>query len=66
MAVYRDVERPSVEEESRTEGIEHVIWARREGEATRVFMRREVAKEILVTEGFNRLSNSKNRTQKII
>ena len=67
MAVYRDVEKPREEGESRTVGLEHGTWARPdEAEATRVSTKREVAKVSLVTEGVSRPLNSTNRTQKTI
>ena len=53
-------------EKARQKGLEHVTWARREAEASRVSTRRDVAKDSVVAEGVSRPPNSINTTQKTI
>ena len=60
MAVYLDVERPTVEGESRTEE----TWAWWDGaETTRVSTKQNLAKDSLVTKGVSRPPNFTNSTQ---
>ena len=63
--MYPDVERLRIEGEDSMEGLEHITWALREAEATRVSTRRDVTKESLVNEGVSKPPNSTKRIQKI-
>ena len=65
--MYPDVERPRIEREGRTEGLEKVISARSdEAESIRVSTRRDWLKGAWKEKGVSRPPNSTNRTQKTI